>query len=303
MQARFFVILAVVLGLCSCQHSKQQKLKENSQDFSNIIILVDLSDRNLANGTDSILDPNQILRDTAIISGILQVFDVNVKHNGYQFSKDKIQLFIAPQADNSPINFSPTIDVEKIAENGGIVRQVLPVEIQNFKSQVASIYTGHPKCTGADIWSFFQEMPSSLLLKGYDEKSPKEVLHYNFENKLIILTDGYMVFDKNIQTVREKNNTCMQVESLRGFPNWENNFPRYKLQSIIDKDFGNLEVMLLEINPIKPQTNTSETKIIETYWKTWFNEMKIKYSSMCLSNQDIQLILNSVKQFIDLKTK
>lgn len=279
------------------KNSKQEE-RVDTINYVNLTILLDLSDRSLADGNDTILDPDQIQRDTTIIRNILNEFSEQVKRNGYQYSKDKIQVLIAPQANNKPKNFNPFIDIDQEVKANKIVRQILPSKINDFMNDVKNIYSGHPKFTGADIWTFFKDMPVSLLKNSFTEKSNDGNICYNFKNKMIILTDGYLVFDKVIQSSREKNQSCMQVEKLRNDANWESNFSKYKMKPIAEKDFNNLEVLLLEINPVNPQINTNEVSIIEMYWKQWFTEMNIKYIPMQQAKENIPLINLTIKDFI-----
>lgn len=296
----YFLILSFT-HILGCSSGNPNSIKQNQIDtlnYVNLTIVLDLSDRNLGDGNDTILDPDQIQRDTTIIKNILNEFSEIVKRNQYQYSKDKIQILIAPQASNKPKNFNPYIDVDEEVKANKIVREILPTKINDFLNDVKNIYSGKPKFTGADIWTFFKDMPASLLKQSFTEKSNDGNVYYKFKNKIILITDGYLIFDKSIQGSREKNQSCMQVARLRFDDNWENNFSQYKMKPIIGKDFSNLEVMLLEINPVNPQTNINEVSIIEMYWKQWFTEMNIQYIPMQLATENIPLINASVKAFL-----
>lgn len=259
-------------------------------NYVNLTVLLDLSDR--------LSKPGQIERDTVILRKIADEFQDQVKRNHYQYSKDKIQVLVAPQADNRPINFNPYIDVEQEVASGRIVRQILPGKVEDFMKQVRDIYAGHPKFTGADIWTFFRDMPASLIRKSYSEKLSDDLVYYHFKNKMIILTDGYMAFDRAVQERRIPDRTCMQVAKLRSDPNWERDFSKYKMKPVSGKDFGNLSVLLLEINPFKPQIYTNEISIIQKYWQTWFSEMHVRLSSLQQNNEAIPLVDAAVRSFI-----
>lgn len=285
--------LSFFLHLGCRTHSNEDSksvVNADTLNYINLTILLDLSDR--------LSDPGQIERDTVIIRKIADEFEDQVKRNHYQFSKDKIQVLIAPQADNKPINFNPYIDIEQEVRSNKLIRQVLPIKVADFMKQVHDIYSGHPKFTGADIWTFFREMPSSLIRKSYSEKLSDGIVYYKFKNKMIILTDGYMEFDKPVQKRREGNRTCMQVAKLRSDPKWKTDFPKYKMKPITGKDFGNLDVLMLEVNPFKSEIYTNEISIIEKYWQTWFSEMNIKLSSLQQNNETIPLINETVRNFI-----
>jgi hypothetical protein len=268
-------------------------------NYVNLTILLDLSDRNLADGNDSVLDPDQIQRDTSIIQEILVRFSEKVRSNGYMYSKDRIQILIAPQADNKSIAFNPNIDIEELSKSNKVVRQVLPQLITVFTKQVNDIYMSHPKFTGADFWTFFRDYPAPDFIKQSSlEDGDQRNTYYHYENKMIILTDGYMVFDNSIQIIRAKDRTCMQVGCLRNDLYWERDFPNYKMTPIHRKGFDNFEVMLLELNPINPQRNTRELAIIEKYWEDWFGEMGVKYISPHLSTEPLPLINGAIRDFV-----
>lgn len=258
--------------------------------YVNLTILLDLSDR--------LSHPGQIERDTAIIRKIVDDFQDQVGRNHYQYSKDKIQLLVAPQADNRPINFNPYIDIEQEVRDNKIIRQILPGKVEDFMKQVRDIYAGHPKFTGADIWTFFRDMPASLIKKSYAEKVSHDSVYYDFKNEMIILTDGYMAFDRAVQERREQNRTCMQVSKLRSDPNWEEDFSKYKMKPVSGKDFGNLTVLMLEISPFKPQIYTNEISIIQKYWQTWFSDMNVRLFALQQNNEAIPLIDATVRNFM-----
>ena len=64
---------------------------------------------------------------------------------------------------------------------------------------------GH-KQTGSDIWDWFQYEAVDYLSASH-------------QNLIICLSDGYLVFDKNIQETRRKG-TYMDVRTLRDTSDW-----------------------------------------------------------------------------------
>ena len=164
---------------------------------------------------------------------------------------------------------------------------------------VKSIYSNPLKYTGADIWTFFRDFAErDCIKKSYSENGDDGNVFYRCENKMIILTDGYLNFDPTIQSKRIAQKSCMQVEKLRNDNNWESNFTKYEMDPIPNKDFKNLDVLMLEINPYEPQLNPTEFPIIEKYWKTWFSDMKVKISNIHQVEESIPLINSSVSAFL-----
>ena len=289
-----FPFLIFIFG-CQSHNSSDSNNKEvDTLNYVNITVLLDLSNR-----IDGILHPDQVQRDTLIIREILNNFSEQVKHNGYIYSKDKIQILIAPQAGNKTINFNPHIEIAEIAKSNKIVRQVLPQSKTQFIKDVTDIYSSKQMFNGADIYTFFKDFPEAdFIEKSYEEKSRDGNVFYKYHNKMIIITDGYLNFEPKTQAVRCSNNSCMQMNVLRHDSNWKQNFSKFKLKPIEGKNFQNLEVLLLEINPNHPEINVHESEIIEYYWKQWFNDINIKYIPLHQATEGIPLVNSSVKSFL-----
>ena len=64
---------------------------------------------------------------------------------------------------------------------------------------------------------------------------------------------------------------------LRNNNDWEKIFTtkKLKLKPCANK-FENTEVLVLEVAPKDMHINTNEFQIINNFWKTWFNDMKIE---------------------------
>jgi hypothetical protein len=292
----WITVLFCVQLFYSCKNAgKTSSVNIDTINYSNITILLDLSDRVDSAKTD------QILRDTSLIKAVLMAFEEQVKNHGYIYSKDKIQVLVAPQAGNSPINFNPHIDIEEEIKNNPskVIRQTLPDKETQFLNEVKTIYAHHQKFTGADIWTFFKNTPEQdLIKKSFSESSKDENVYHKFHNKLFILTDGYLNFDAPIQKIRKSDNTAMQMAKLRNDNNWSKNFEKYKLAPINNRDFSGLEIMLLEIDPQNPEINVNESDIIIKYWQQWFADMSNNKFYFHQRSESIPLIASSINNFI-----
>jgi hypothetical protein len=292
-----FISISIILISISCGR-RDSKSKENekseSQTFLNLTILLDLSDR-----IENEKHPDQIKRDTLIIRNILACFADQVRLNGYIYSKDKIQLLIAPQAGNNPITYNPNLDVEEVAKANKRVREVLPGLTNQFFNEAKEIYNHKQLFNGADIWTFFRDFAEkNCIKKSYSEKIDNNKITYQYKNCMIIITDGYLNFEPDIQSLRVKNNSCMQIEYFRNDPNWEKNFDKFKMMAFQGQDYDNLKILLLELNPFRPEININELSIIERYWNQWFIDMKIDCSQMHQATEPIPLINSAVKTFL-----
>lgn len=119
----FFVLSYIAIVSAGCNnHGTTSTSGPDTIKYSNITILLDLSNR-----VDS-TKKDQILRDTSLISAIVHSFDEDVRRHGYIYSQDKLQLLIAPQAGNAPINFNPHIDIQDVIKKNPnkVIRQLLP---------------------------------------------------------------------------------------------------------------------------------------------------------------------------------
>lgn len=283
------VITIIIVG-CRTDIKETQAEKVDTINYINLVVLLDMSDRLMREG--------QIERDTLIIRTVVNEFADQVKKHGYQYSKDKLQVLIAPQAGNKVNNYNPYIDIDELVKANKIVRQTYPIEVQKFMQFITNIYSTKTKFNGSDIWTFFKDMPSELLKKSSLEHSGSESVFINYKNKMIILTDGYLQFDKNTQAIREGQRSSMQVAKLRNDSNWEHNFKNYKMKAIKNLNFKDLEVLIVEVNPINPDKNTNEAEIIEKYWTEWFSEMDIKMISMLQTKENIPILNSTLSSFI-----
>lgn len=288
------IFALLVLSFINCSPDNAESKNVNNSDtlhFSNITILIDLSDR-IAKSE------KQIFRDTTIIFSILESFNKQVKKNGYLYSKDRIQVLIAPQPGNEPMPFNPSINVEDIANSSKVVREILPQYVNSFKDKVRTIYSNNDiEFNGADIWSFFKDAPETYKIKSYTESYDNQSVYNQFDNKILIFTDGYIYFDSKIQNERKKDNSCMEMNALRKNNNWEQLFEKYKLQKIEGKNLHDIDVMLVELDPKDKHLNTEEIDILKKYWTTWFTDMGVR-------NRDIYFLeheqpLSTIQMTID----
>lgn len=246
----YSLICCVFLSIAASEH-KIEKL-----DPISIAIVLDLSDRIKVKG--------QIEKDKAIIQSILNEFQARQKRQGYLLSKDKLSLHIADQAHST----------QSVGPSGIIMMQKKSFpEYEKlhsaFKKEVNRVYQMaiNEKKSGADIYtSFCTNLPQ------YFRKS-------NSLNKIIIITDGYLLFDKEYLRNRPKCTYMRKLEELRARKNkWKNYFESEKLH-LCPCDDGqlskNISVLMLEVAGKNKVESPFEYNIINHYWSTWFSQMKI----------------------------
>jgi hypothetical protein len=294
---RVFIILLVVVaafaGIFFLIGPPPPPLPPPKHIQYNICILLDLSDRITKN--------NQVKNDLDIITGLAKLFKEQIKTKLTPYIKDKLRVRIAFQegqvdpllvslADSLTINF----DDEKLKNKKNLMNFDSNF-IQNVK-QIYSITQQKYFFTGADIWTFFRDN-----LRHYVESSSTQD---SVRNVVIILTDGYLNFAKTIQQTRQRegNRTSyMEVGIFRNDPNWKQKFQNGNFGLIsLDRSYENLEVIMLEVNPLFPM-NTNEFSIICKYWSQWFEEMGITKNRYIILKTDIpSQTIKVVKDFLNI---
>lgn len=251
----------------------------------NIVIVLDLSNRLKAKG--------QADKDKAIIKGILNVFEKRQKRQGFITSKDKIQIIIAPQPD------VPAVTNDKLAIKMGkspqrnqkfVTYPEFAAKRQAFLDELNKVYKDAQQSayTGADLYTFFC---TTLPTQAADEK---------MANKVIVLTDGYLQFDKKYELKRSKCTYMRELEEMRkAKENWRKRFEERKLGlCACPASIRKTEVLLLETAPKNKGINPYEFYMIQHYWTNWFGRMGVD-SNIYMQNDKIDDITEVVGNFLD----
>jgi len=278
----------------------QQAVKEAKNEIppppkDNYIILLDLSDRILAN------NQQQVSKDLTVIKNLYGLFKSNLNKKDpshlYYALNDKLKILIAPQKTTPG----------KLYEQSGLLRVDLSSEIPEKKSKLVqesektfnsilpdvykqALVSKHTSgYTGADIWKYFNEDLSDDLEK-------------DAQNTLFILTDGYMDFEKTEDrpTLNKRYSSCAQIiNNLKSFPDWNVRFDKedYGLMPVARK-FPHLKVVLLQINP--NQEWPGEYPLLTRIWSKWFKEMNIDTFSY-IKNDNIGEVRESMEKFMQVK--
>lgn len=237
------LILLIGIFFFSC---KSETKKE--QEALNISIFLDLSDR-----LERSLSPSQMSRDTAIISYLCDYFRNKTLGPQILNSRNNIRVFFYPTPDEPEIaTLAQNLSVDMASLKGIEKRTTLENMKENFLPALSQIYSlalkngKAKKWPGCDIWDFFSH-----------KKVDQLCLRPGARNVLIILTDGYLYYAKNIQ--QEGNAFSYIVPKTLANPN----------SSLIVKRQGleNLEVLMLEINPFNPKQREPLIHVLENWFK------------------------------------
>jgi len=283
-------LLSAVLLFTTCGQRSQRPDASGaaSPTFQNVIVLLDLSDRITIEG--------QLDKDQEIIKAVLDVFQENQRKFGFINSKDILRLAIAPEPgvtaianDRLIIDMSTMVKGKKASQSKG--KPAFDEMREEFEAELSDLYTKASENlnTGADLYTFFcTTLPVSFLKDS--EKA----------TKVIVLTDGYLYFNKEFQKKRPPGSYMIdrQVDKQRKAKDWKAYYDKYKLAlKACTKDLDNVEVLFLEIAPKFQGESVNEFDIVSHYWSEWFSAMGVE-AEIYPHNHQVSNIKGYIKSFL-----
>lgn len=175
----------MVLFCFSCRQNTAGHNTELKKS-NNFVLLLDLSDR-------LIINSNQVDIDTSVIRAVFEKFEEVARNNMWVKSKDKFSVRIITQNKSTlPINQfenSLTLDLSNYTSAEKYKKFIEFKESlgKRIKSLYSKAYLGNNShdYSGVDIWQYFNEQINNDI-------------KVNYNNNIIVLTDGYFDFeDKN----------------------------------------------------------------------------------------------------------
>ena len=278
----------------------QQAVKEAKNEIppppkNNYIVLLDLSDRILAN------NQQQVAKDLTVVRNIYGLFKSNLNKKDpshlYYGLNDKLKILIAPQKTTPGKLYeeSGLLRVDIAAEQPEKKAKLVKESEKNFNTILPEVYkqalvSKHSSgYTGADIWKYFNE-------------DLTDDLDTNADNTLFILTDGYMDFEKSEDrpSMNNRYTSCAQIiNHLKTFPDWNTKFEKGDFGLMpVTKKFPHLKVVLLQLNP--SQDWAGEYPLLTKIWGKWFKEMNIDTFSF-IKNDNIGEVMESMERFMQVK--
>jgi hypothetical protein len=293
------ILLAFVVVSFGCNEF-QQAVKDAKKDVplppkDNYIVLLDLSDRILYN------NQQQVSKDLNVIKSIYSVFKskLGVKDptHLYYTVNDKLKVLIAPQR-TTPRNLYDLVGnlrIDLAAEKPDKKAGAITETEKTFNSTLPEIYkqavigNNSNAYSGADIWKYFNE-------------DLEDDLEKDSQNTLFIITDGYMDLEKTDERPAQNNRfaSCSQIiNNLKKYPDWEKKFEEGDYGILpIGKKFGNLKIVLLEVNP-KQEWN-GEYSLLTRIWGKWFTEMGVT-NYRFIKEDNINEMRESMEKFMQVK--
>ena len=282
-------IFSMLFTICSnCGKNNNNNNNENGNKEKtknqNIIVLLDLSNR--------IFKTNQIERDKKIIA---KLFDAFEKENLRRVltAKDIFTVTVASQKD-SKVNFS--------AFEGNLSIKMHNLKGDQFKEKKKALFESIDKLyeeavnsptPGADIYNFFKDNLKIYLKPAKD-----------YNNKLVILTDGYLSFDQNIASERPKGTqiSYADLNLLRKRKDWERLLEEKKIKlDSFPLETENLQVLMLEMNPENSEVNTNEIEILKKIWQVWFEDLNIYDTAFFKREAQVEALESPIQDFLKKK--
>ena len=264
------VIYMLSLSLLNLGESDGKESKSSVYDPVNVIVILDTSDRVSKQG--------QVENDIEIATEIVTQFDELVQAHLRKIDADGNEIiqyphrltFVVPDQPKTPA--IPPKLMKKLElrdpgkENGypefGNQRNALLGEIPKLYD-----FVGKHKQTGSDIWDWFQSEAEDYFCVGY-------------QNRIICLSDGYLIFDDDIQSARPEG-TYMHLIDGKKIDMSKGLLP-------VDKGFRNYNVKFLMVEIDMKEGGNFEN--MKKYWKTWLDAIGIKETDFAKQGRWIRKI-------------
>lgn len=244
--ATVVVALVILLTMTSCGGSIKKAVVPDTA--LNVTVYLDLSDRLVRN-----LTPSQTQRDISIVQHIAEIFKKASLGPQLLKTRNHLKVMFYPTPNNSEVTtLASNLDVDLAAIPVKERKATLQTLGDNFKNSLEQIYSQtvqDQNWIGSDIWGFFDR-------KIVDQ----QCIRKDSRNILVILTDGYIYDETNKQQQGNSYNYILP-QNLD------------VMESVITtrKGLGNLEVLMLEVNPYQPAHRTKMISLLEK----WFTDMEV----------------------------
>lgn len=227
----------------------------------NLVVVPDLSARIVQENNN----PEQIANDKILLKKIWETF--RAKYNSEINSKSSFLLTVTDdeqdRGDFYKVAHEMSVDLGVRPENIR-VRDMLQDVDKNFSKNLDGIYDiAKEKTSGANYWYFVDRKLGNYF--------KKPTLTDKFNNKLIIITDGYLeltdgtIYTENLPGIGAKVKAGMDLDlamKMYGKP----------IATTSYKGLNNWKILMLEVNERKSGVG-SDYGILKKYWSDWFATM------------------------------
>jgi len=254
---QFIIYSFASLILISCESSDNKTPLNIKPD--NYVVVLDLSDRIIQN-------QDQVNIDISAISSIFAQFENSIKKNLVVKSKDKFSVRIIPQAMSSlPANsFENNLSIDMDKFNAAEKNKYLTQFKIDFPKQLTLLYqqailgNKNSDYAGVDIWQYFNEQINSDL-------------EPNYNNKVLIITDGYFDFEDKKHGLSNQKMSTTTSPLLKQMinPNWKEVAERDKIGLIPVKFTIEATWQVCGIQPKASNKDLLEAEKLCYLWKKW----------------------------------
>ena len=273
------LVITFSLAFTSCRKEATPIVKKPS----NYTVVLDLSDR--------ILLPEQLDKDFYLIEKYFKVFEKNARRNLVLGSKDRFSVRIIPQK-NSPLNVNHYEDLLQLyldetevqTKNKALteLNQSLPKVLENLKKD-ALYGKDSSNYFGVDIWAYLHDNGKGLSKPSYD-------------NKVLVLTDGYFDFESQSHVIQDKNQyTSTHFLNELTTSDWK--------QISESKEYGLLPIQLEKNTKWivagisgKKASDILQTEKITYFWKKWLTQSGVATSQFVLNGSKTEMSSNLLQR-------
>lgn len=285
----FGVTIAVFLILIVGAESDGQESKPPPSKPINIVVIIDTSDRV---SQERSLD--QAARDIEIVKELVNFYYDRARLKMFQ-TYNRLAFVVPNQPEVTPI--SPEIikklkiwPTQKDRRCGHPCFEKIKIGLFSAIDELYQSLEEQTEFTGSDIWKWFRA-------------SGEAYLKQDMQNYIICISDGYLDFNRSIQRGRPRrgNKTSYipyaQVVEFRDDSDWESKFDSEGHGLLeIGKDFRSYDVKFLMVE-IKLR-HMLDLPILEKYWRTWLESMRINDSEFVEAQPDPQIVKEKIEAFI-----
>lgn len=273
-------IVSIITSLYACTTNATEQKHFAKND--NYVVILDLSDRIIQN-------VDQVDIDTNAIRAVFEHFEKSVQNNLVVKSRDKFSIRIIPQKLSSlPGNtFENNLSIDMAKFNGAEKLKKLGEFKNSFSKQLALLYQNaylgnkNSDFAGVDIWQYFNEQVNTDL----DGK---------YNNKVVIITDGYFDFEDKLHGINNSNKATTTTLLLKAMSatNWQKLSDDNKIGLVPVKLKVEAKWLVCGIQPKSGNKDLLEAEKLSYLWKKWLvesgakdiNEPIINSSSLKMKN-------------------
>lgn len=258
---------------------------------TNVVVVLDLSDR-----IDPARHPGQAAQDLKVLEGLVTLFEERVRRSLYLLSGDRLVFCVAPQ---------PTAYQDEVTTLADRLRISMPdlnasgrlrgkpafdqarTEVLAGLQRLYARASSSPGYVGADLWTFFRDRMESYL-----------VPEPGARNVVVVLTDGYINFDRDVERRRPRQGartSYMEVAAMRGRTGWQARFDRGEAGLISFR--GRLDRTDVAVVGLR-WLDVADRPIVERYWSGWLGEMGAARTRYIPADDSTAQMCEALRRFI-----